>query len=478
MRNELKALYTLKFASIIVYMLQSTEYKVSDYLRWFWRVERFSKVTYRRQLVKTKVAKLLLTGLYIGIVLNWLVIIYLIVFGLTHHHYFYIPVAIILRVAVPVIWGHVVVVPLLVGRILVMPRNSRRIGIAAATFKKHPATTIAIAGSYGKTSVKEILTTVLSVDKKVAATKGNQNVPISHSRFAERLDGDEDVLIIEFGEGAPGDVAKFSKNVSPDIGIITGLAPAHLDRYKTLDAAAKDIFSLADYLGGNDVYVNTESEPMAKYLHPQYHTYNSGGVLGWKVTDIKNTLQGLSFVMQKGPLKINLKTKLLGKHLVGPVALASALAHKLGIELTKIEKASNLLKPYEHRMQPYKRADAWIIDDTYNGNIEGIRAGLELLKELPAKRKIYVTPGLVDQGPETEDVHIKIGELIAAAAPNKVVLIKHSVTKYIQDGLAKYGYKGELIIEEKPLEFYSNLDQLVAAGDLVLMQNDWTDNYN
>jgi UDP-N-acetylmuramoyl-tripeptide--D-alanyl-D-alanine ligase len=326
--------------------------------------------------------------------------------------------------------------------------------------------------------MKEILGTILSAGKKVAATQGNQNVPISHARFAESLDGDEDILIIEYGEGAPGDVVRFARNTHPDIGIITGVAPAHLDRYGTLEEAGVDIFSLADYLGGNEVYVNGESENVKTHLQPQYHMYDSAGVLGWQVTDIKNGLSGLNFVIKKGSKTLNIRTKLLGRHLIGTVALAVALADKYGVAAKAIEEAAAKLKPFEHRMQPYPLADAWVIDDTYNGNIEGMRAGLALLTELPARRKVYVTPGLVDQGEETEAVHKELGRLIGMTAPDKVVLIKHSVTKFIQEGLAKENFKGELIIEEHPLEFYSNLDQTVAAGDLVMMQNDWPDNYN
>ncbi len=70
-----------------------------------------------------------------------------------------------------------------------------------------------------------------------------------------------------------------------------------------------------------------------------------------------------------------------------------------------------------------------------------------------------------------------MGELIAAAAPDIVVLMKNSVTSYIQAGLEKAAYAGEIRIEKDPLSFYTQLDQFVAAGDIVLMQNDWTDNY-
>jgi UDP-N-acetylmuramoyl-tripeptide--D-alanyl-D-alanine ligase len=118
---------------------------------------------------------------------------------------------------------------------------------------------------------------------------------------------------------------------------------------------------------------------------------------------------------------------------------------------------------------------AYVIDDAYNGNLQGIKAGLSLLSDLPAKRKIYVTPGLVDQGKDTAKIHNEIGKLILDANPDKVVLIKNSVTDDILAGMK--GYSGEVIIETNPLPFYLNLDKFLATDDLLLMQNDWPDNY-
>ncbi len=147
------------------------------------------------------------------------------------------------------------------------------------------------------------------------------------------------------------------------------------------------------------------------------------------------------------------------------------------MSIPDIEAGFAHTKPYEHRMQPYRLSGAWVIDDAYNGNIQGIEAGTKLLASLKAARKIYVTPGLVDQGSETTAIHEKMGRLIANAKPDIVVLMKNSVTDAIKRGLNESAYKGEIIIQQDALTFYTNLDQFVAAGDVVLLQNDWTDNY-
>lgn len=475
----LLSIYRPDFPKIVVYMLQATEYDSVDYLQWLWRVFDFGTVMHRRALVKTKPAQALLAAMWIGVLAQTIVGINLILhYSLTNSSWLGIVLSVILILAAPIVWAHLIVLPLALGRWLITkPTSWLKIRRSEKIFASHPGAKIAIAGSYGKTTMKEILLMVLSEGKRVAATPANRNVASSHAEFAQNLKGDEEILIIEYGEGAPGDVRRFYANTHPDMGIITGLAPAHLDKYKTLKAAGQDIFSLADYLNDHDVYINGESPAAKPFIKKGHVVYTSEKVNGWAISDIKIDIKGTRFKMKKGAQVLDLSSKLIGRHLVAPLALAAYLADEAGLSKAQIEAGVSKIRPFEHRMEARELHGAWLIDDTYNGNIDGMEAGLKLLNELPAKRKIYVTPGLVDQGVETENVHIRLGRAIAEAKPDKVVLMKHSVTQYIEAGLRSADFKGELIIEDDPLNFYNNLDKFIAAGDLVLMQNDWPDNY-
>ncbi len=476
--ESLFGLYRPRFARTVVYMLQATEYRLVPYLKWFWRTSNFSRVMHRKSLVMSKPAKLLLAVFSFGLLVQYVAAIWLFIWAVNNHHLGVPFYAASLLIVAPIIWAHLVVLPLLLGRWLVIgPYYGLQVWRSARVFKLHPGIKIAVAGSYGKTTMKEILLTVLSEGQRVAATPANKNVSISHAQFAKSLKGNEEILIIEYGEGAPGDVQRFSRCTSPTLGIITGLAPAHLDRYKTLQRAGKDIFSLAAYLKNKNLFVNAEAAALKPFIKKSHILYSSKRVGNWKISAIKTSIKGVEFTLKHKKNTYRLKSKLIGRHQVGPLALAAVLAHEAGLNKKQILTGVSKIEPFEHRMQPYQHSGAWIIDDTYNGNIEGMRAGLELLKELPAKRKIYITPGLVDQGKDSKKIHQELGEAIAKAKPDTVVLMKHSVTDSILSGLAKAKYKGESVIEEDPLTFYSNLDHYVAAGDLVLMQNDWPDQY-
>ncbi len=479
MLRQLLSIYSPKFPATIVYMLQSCEYHPGPYFKWLWRTKDFSLVAHRRHLDKTAYAKMLLAGLSLGIAIEILIGLGLVVYGINAAQIWLSFYGGALVVIYPLVWSHLVVVPLELGRLyIVEPRNQRQIDAAKPLFADHPGARIAVAGSYGKTTMKEVLNTVLSQGLGVAATKANLNVLIEHAKFARSLNGQEDALIIEYGEGAPGDIAKFYDLTKPTYAVITGLAPAHLDRYKTMQAAGEDIFSLADLLHHKNVYVNQESQAAIKFIKPSDQTYGIFGAADWKAKNIRISLDGIAFDLVKGKKTINLKSRLLGRHQVGVLSVAAVIGLALGLSEEQIQAGIAHTAPFEHRMQPYNLGGAWIIDDTYNGNIEGIKAGTELLGELKtAKRKIYVTPGLVEQGSETARVHELMGEYIAKSNPDVVVLMNNSTTRYIQKGLTRSGYAKELVLENDPLKFYANLEQFVAKGDLVLMQNDWPDNY-
>jgi UDP-N-acetylmuramoyl-tripeptide--D-alanyl-D-alanine ligase len=459
-------------------MLQSSEYQAKAYLNWIWRTKDFRTVMKRRSLERTRPARLLLTALRSGIFLQTVIGFVLIYEGAFNNLAGGIAFGLALILAYPFVWAYLLIVPVILGRQFISrPAQKKQITLSERIFAQHPGKKIAVTGSYGKTTMKELLNTVLSEGLKVAATPANKNVSSSHAQFAKKLSGDEDILIIEYGEGEPGDVERFAKLTHPTHAVITGLSPAHLDQYKTLKAAGEDIFSVAKFLKGRHVYVNSDSPETKPFMESGFHPFDTKGALGWKASEVETDLSGTRFSLSKEKKLIPLESKLVGNHQVGFLAFVAAFGLELGLTAEQIQAGIAKTEPFEHRMQPYQLAGAWVIDDTYNGNLEGIRAGTQLLKDLEAKRKIYVTPGLVDQGEETERVHIETGKLIAAAKPDLVVLMQNSVTSFIVRGLEEAKYRGELQVKDNPLEFYSNLTHFVATGDLVVMQNDWTDNY-
>jgi UDP-N-acetylmuramoyl-tripeptide--D-alanyl-D-alanine ligase len=463
-------------------MLQATEYDLREYLAWFHRATDLRQVQHRRHLDPTPKAKLLLVAAWILLAVLLGVIGAIAWYGLVATHnpgsLTWIVIAALLLLDLPGLLAFALALPLWLGRVLLQrPRERAIVASARTKVTDHSGFRIAIAGSYGKTTFKEALSAVLSAGKSVAATPGNMNTPIGISHFIERLSGAEEVLIFELGEYYPGDIKQLCELTKPQLGVITGINEAHLDKFKTLDATTATIFELADFLGSKPTYKNGDNELVREQVPRDPLLYTQKGVGKWRVSDVKVSLTGTEFTARKGTDTIHAHTKLLGAQQIGPLAACIDIADRLGLTPEKITAGLAATQPVEHRMQPRLLAGATIVDDTYNGNTDGVRAGLAWLAAVPATRRIYVTPGLVGQGSRTAAVHKKIGRDIAAVA-DTVVLMRNSVTLHIEQGLRAGKFSGQLQIVDDPLKFYSNLDQFVAAGDVVLMQNDWPDNYS
>lgn len=472
------SLYSPKLPLYFVFMLQQVEYDPSKFTEWILRIflERrsFSSVSLRQGIVMTNRSRPLIASSYIFcfIVVSFpliivgdfrLLVIYIILI-----------MAILPLLLCLFLWTIVKIGYLLI----ILPSQRKLTAEASVILRDHGALKIAVLGSYGKTTMKELLATVLGEGMDVAATPGNKNVSVSHAKFAKKLTGHEQVIIVEFGEGEPGDIERMAKMLQPDIAVVTGLAPNHLDEYSSLEAIAEDILIIENFVKSENVFYNDESSLLRPFIPKKSSRYNSSATKGWNTSEIKISVESTSFKLVKEDTELNLKSGLVGLHQVGPISVVAVLANKVGISTSTIEVGVAKTAPFEHRMQPRYVNGAWLIDDTYNGNLEGVIAGLEFLKSINSQRRWYVTPGLVDQGDEKERVHLALGKKIAEVNPDIVVLMKNSVTRIIEDAMEDNGFRGELRIEKNPLDFYLNVEHHVASGDIVLMQNDWTDNYN
>lgn len=467
---NLLSYFWVKAPWTLVYMLQQVEYNPLKFISWVSNLPNLFNAKQRGNLERTNRVKLMLAFSY-G---SWLLTIGAGgLIAIIQHSL----LPLLLCLLAPLVCVLVLfVITLLLQKLIVDPSQAKEISAARQKLSTMKGQRIAVLGSYGKTTMKELLVTVLSESKKVAATPGNKNVLISHARWVnQNLTGDEDVIIFEYGESKPGDIESLAAFSQPDMAVITGLAPAHLDGYSSLAAIADDISTISKSVDKKNIYVNGNSELLRAKIDGYF--YNPKGLADLVVSDVHVDFKATNFTIKVADKKLHLYSGLLGTHQIGPLCAVVAIALRLGLREKEILNGVAATMPYEHRMQPRSLGGAWIIDDTYNGNIEGMRAGLELLRALPGKRKIYVTPGLVDQGAETERVHKELGKLIAGASPDQVVLIKNSVTEYIRIGLNQGNYTGEVTIETNPLNYYTNLEHFLAAGDVALLQNDWPDSY-
>lgn len=467
--------YRPRYVRSLVYMLQASEYNIPDYLAWFHRVSDFSTVEKRKQLKKTSKALLILA-------LSWALVI---VFVLLAVWFFLLAsplgyaLGLLTLVTLPFLLAYGITVPLIAIQILVQkPIEYAVIKKAKDALAKHKAVKIGVAGSFGKTTMREILKTVLAEGKHVATPPHSYNTPLGISSFVKTLKGDEEVLIFEMGEYYTGDVRKLCDLVQPDMGVITGINEAHLHKFKTLDKTVKTIYELADFLKDKPVYVNGENKLAKENARPEHIVYDRSGTADLKVENAKTDLNGVSFALTHEGKKFEITSALLGLHQIGPLVATVDIALQLGLSPEQVQKGVSNTKPFDHRLEP-KTDDAGIItlDDSYNGNPDGVKAVINFLASLKNHRRFYVTPGLVEMGARTKAVHRDIGKWLAEADIEKVVLMRNSVTPYIEEGLKSAGYQGEVLWFDEALQAFAALPHMTVKGDVVLLQNDWPDQY-
>lgn len=465
-----------RYIRALAYMMQATEYNIRDFLRWHERIDDFRSVEKRKQLKMTAKAMLMLAAGWAGTVLGVTAAIaaYLYVGAPWNYAALAIIMLELPLFALAAISATVVASNLcqnVVERALLRKTRSR---LAA-----HPALKIAIAGSYGKTTMREILKATLAAGKKVAAPPGSFNTPLGVRSFVSSLSGDEEVLIFELGEYYSGDIRELCEIVRPVIGIITGVNEAHLEKFGTLQNTARTIFEIQDYVTSKRLYINGESENLPNELIARDNIIYSGQKVGdWIISDAQTSLGGTHFIATKGSKVVRVQSKLLGLHMVGSLAAAIHIADTLGMSPVDIEKGIATTSAFEHRLFPKSDTSGVVtLDDSYNGNPTGVTAVIAFLASLKEHRRFYVTPGLVEMGHRTEAVHREIGKQLARAGIEYVVLIRNSVTAYIEEGLNESGFSGKLLWFDDGPTAYASLPHMTVSGDVILLQNDWPDQY-
>ncbi len=468
--------YHPRYVRSLTYMLQSCEYQPHEYLAWYRRARDFSAVERRKRLVRTP--KAVAVYLCIAAMLIAMYVAALVVLTRWPGPQGIAAFVVIAFVAPTVTAYGIVVIIALANAVVQKPVEFVLTRKARLILAEHPGTKIAIAGSYGKTSMREIVREVLSTGKTVAAPPHSYNTPLAVSRFVRTLTGHEDVLVFELGEYRPGDVTALCRIVQPSIGIITGANEAHLEKFESLDRTVSTVFELAQWIGKGTVYVNAENEAVYAASSSNHIRYSRSGAGKVKVAHGTTGLSGIDATLIVDGKTIPVHSGLLGLHQIGPIAVAADLALRFGLTAAQIRDGIARTRPFEHRLQPKADQGGVVtLDDSYNGNPDGVRAIIEFLRTLSGHKRIYVTPGLVEMGDRVEKVHTEIGRQLAEAGIEQVVLIRNSVTPYIEKGLRDAGYAGEVTWYDDAVEAYAALPHRTVRGDVIVLQNDWPDQY-
>jgi len=343
---------------------------------------------------------------------------------------------------------------------------------------------IGITGSFGKTSTKNFLATILSEKYSVCSTPASYNTPLGITRTVlENLNVGHQVLIAEMGARQIGDVKKLCDIVQPRIGVLTSIGAQHIATFKSFENVKRTKKELSDYLATRDgvCVFNTDSEPV-KELYEQA-TCKKMQVTVQKeadvwASDIVTNVNGTSFTLHIGDEKLACNTKLLGIHNISNLLSCVAVANELGLTNEMIVAGISKIQPVEHRLQLMQiDNDITILDDTYNASIEGSKRALEVLNLFENRRKVVITSGLVELGTLERLENYNFGARIAEVA-NIVIIVNRANYLSIKQGLLDAGFDStKIYLSESVVEVQKLLQEVLQKNDVVLWENDLPDNY-
>ena len=344
---------------------------------------------------------------------------------------------------------------------------------------------IGITGSYGKTSTKFFLHKILSEKFNVLMTPESYNTTMGIIKtIREKLKPIHQVFIVEMGAKQIGDIKEICDLVNPQIGIITAIAEQHLETFKNIQNIQKTKFELANSLPQNGkVFLNADYEKIENFViqndvEKYYYSIEKKG-LDYNAQNIIYTKSGSQFDFYIQNKKIfTVETKLLGKYNISNILGCCAVAYDLGIDIENIKYAVKGVQPVTHRLEIKTNSNGiTIIDDAFNSNPYGAAMALEVLSLVEGKKKIIVTPGMVELADRESYYNTEFGKQIAKVC-DYIILVGEKQTIPIYNGLIENKYNTDNIYVAQDLtDATNNLRNIVSFGDVILYENDLPDTY-
>jgi UDP-N-acetylmuramoyl-tripeptide--D-alanyl-D-alanine ligase len=273
---------------------------------------------------------------------------------------------------------------------------------------------IGITGSNGKTTVKEMVASILRLESPVLATQGNYNNELGVPLSLFGLKEEHRYAVLEMGASKPGDISYLCDIAQPDIGLITNIGPAHLMGFGTEQGVAEAKGEIYAALPVDGCAVINADEPWSDLWHAMNHAGHSLTFGNNPGSDVRLIENGTCSKLQVPGGEIELRLSLPGRHNQLNAAAAAAVALSLGISLAQIEKGLEAVKPVPGRLNLIRTEAGWtVIDDTYNANPASLYSALQVLAQMQG------TPWLVlgdmkELGEDSRKMHREVGEAAKA----------------------------------------------------------------
>ena len=358
---------------------------------------------------------------------------------------------------------------------VVVPDTLRALGDLAAWHRRRfKITVVAVTGSNGKTTTKEMLARILTQTGPGLKTEGNLNNLIGLPLTLLRLTGRERWAVVELGMSAFGEIDRLAEIADPEVGIITNAFPAHLETLGSVEGVARAKGELFRRLkeGAFAVY-NVDDPLISKCPSPANVTRLTFGLRGAEVSSAAvQSLgkKGESFTLRLPEEEQPVVLSAFGRHNIYNALAAAAAAHALGVSGEQIRLGLEECTPYDKRFQLEEYAGVYLIDDSYNANPASMAAALATLRDLREDGRAAAALGdMLELGAGTEEAHLELGRL-AAGCVERLYLLGDMAGQVAQGALAAGLAAESILVAKDHDELARDLIGWLKKGDCILFK--------
>jgi UDP-N-acetylmuramoyl-tripeptide--D-alanyl-D-alanine ligase len=343
---------------------------------------------------------------------------------------------------------------------------------------------VGITGSYGKSSSKAMLAHILQFHAPTLAATGSINTPMGVTRhIREDLVPGHRFMVVEMGAYGIGSIRRLCDLTPPAAGLITAVGDAHLERFGSTENIKRTKQELAQAVPPGGVLVVNADSPNALRIakestHCRVLLYGetSPETLATRVEQIRFTRQGTHFVLRTAERTYACFTPVLGRPIIMNLAGAFTLAVAVGVDPDVAVASFRTLKPVSNRLEVVEESGITWVRDAYNSNQFGFRAALEVAAALPANRRVLVTPGVIELGPEQAVVNRALSREAAAVCDSTLVVSETNRAAFVE-GHREAGREERLVPVANRTDAFRWLREHLADGDTVVLENDLPDLY-
>ena len=325
---------------------------------------------------------------------------------------------------------------------------------------------IAITGSNGKTTTKELLSEILSKEFKIFATKGNLNNHIGVPLSLLSINRECEYAIIELGANHLGEINHLCKIAKPDFGLITNFGYAHIEGFGSFDGVVKGKSELYNYLieKKGRLFINLDDAIQKKWLkYRPISTYGQTSKADFKIEKINNKGKGTTIKIEN----LIIESQLFGDYNFSNIGASVAISRFLGVSNQKIKKALELYKPINKRSQVINKKNNKILLDAYNANPSSMIASINSFLKNNPKNSIAVLGDMLELGSYEKEGHVKIIKLLESSPFEEIFFVGKLFFKFSKESNS---FKKTILFFKEKIEAYSYLKKRKFENKNILIK--------